>query len=527
MTVLAKKIICLLLVPVICIGAFSGCSGGSADVPEMTLSDYVPKREGDEDTFTAQLYFVSDDGLHLSIEEREVRCGKGMSRAEAAIGALIDGPVTTVLNQSVPGDMLLQRVETSYEACNVYLLASYTPDARTWATAQAAIAATVYACENIASINLYLNGMAPAYYGRAMGAVTPISNTLDAYIVELQQQYTDIAQGTDNETGAGVYETRIATLYFTDSSNTLLIAKNVPLNYDSTETSVRISYQILNKLLDGAEGLEAVLPADLQLHSPIRLVPEKNYNYGGNGNFEDGESPHPSETAPEIEKPEDQGLMQGEPMVAEIVLEKPKEKYDEDILSGALTLTLTGYIPDLIGVSITMIDEDGKITELAPDGYFTREDFSGRIGRIVNIDCPNRDGSLLYRASRAVSSEESYDPMAILTELLSGSTDLGGMCGGFTADDISGVYKTDNTIVIDWKAGFTDKLRAYINSEDDTGIPQENRERAFIYSIVNTLTEIEDIGRVWMLEDGKKLGSIDKIYLGNSLMRNPGILVNE
>ena len=90
-------------------------------------------------------------------------------------------------------------------------------------------------------------------------------------------------------------------------------------------------------------------------------------------------------------------------MVAELVLDKPKEKYDEAILSGALTLTLTGYIPDLIGVSITMIDEDGKITELAPDGYFTREDFSGRIGRIVNIDYPNRDGSLLYRASRAVS----------------------------------------------------------------------------------------------------------------------------
>ena len=82
MTVLAKKIICLLLVPVICIGAFSGCSGGSADVPEMTLSDYVPKREGDEDTFTAQLYFVSDDGLHLSIEEREVRCERNKNAKE-------------------------------------------------------------------------------------------------------------------------------------------------------------------------------------------------------------------------------------------------------------------------------------------------------------------------------------------------------------------------------------------------------------------------------------------------------------
>lgn len=524
---LAKKIICLLLAPAICVGALSGCSGGSDDVPEMTLSDYVPSREGDEDTFTAQLYFVSDDGLRLSVEEREVQCGKGKSRAEAAICALIDGPVTSVLNRSVPGDMLLQRVETSYEACNVYLLASYTPDARTWATAQAAIAATVYACEDIASINLYLNGMAPAYYGRAMGAATPISNTLDAYIVELQQQYADIAQGTDNETGASVYETRVATLYFTDSSNTLLIAKNATLNYDSTETSVRICYQILNKLLDGAEGLEAVLPADLQLHSQIRLVPEKNYSSGGDGNFEEGEYPHPSETAPEIERPEDQGLTQGEPMVAEIVLEQPNEKYDEDILCGALTLTLTGYIPDLIGVSVAICDEEGNIAELAADGYFTREDFSGRIGRIINIAYPNKDGSLLYRAPKAVSSEESYDPMAILTELLSGSTNLGGMCGGFTANDISGVYKTDDTIVIDWKPGFTDKLTAYINSEDDTGIPGENRERAFIYSIVNTLTEIEGIGRVWMLEDGKKLGSVDKIYLGNSLMRNPGILVSE
>ena len=116
-----------------------------------------------------------------------------------------------------------------------------------------------------------------------------------------------------------------------------------------------------------------------------------------------------------------------------------------------------------------------------------------------------------------MSSEESYDPMAILTELLSGSTDLGGMCGGFTADDISGVYKTDNTIVIDWKAGFTDKLRAYINSGDDTGIPQENRERAFIYSIVNTLTEIEDIGRVWMLEDGKTVGMFPQGHRNNGV----------
>ena len=49
----------------------------------------------------------------------------------------------------------------------------------------------------------------------------------------------------------------------------------------------------------------------------------------------------------------------------------------------------------------------------------------------------------------------------------------------------------------------------------------------FIYSVVNTLTELEGVSRVWMLEDGKKLGSVDEIYLGNALMRNPGILVDD
>ena len=73
MTVLAKKIICLLLAAVICIGAFSGCSGGSADVPEMTLSDYVPKREGDEDTFTAQLFLYPTTGCTFPLKNG--RCG--------------------------------------------------------------------------------------------------------------------------------------------------------------------------------------------------------------------------------------------------------------------------------------------------------------------------------------------------------------------------------------------------------------------------------------------------------------------
>ena len=79
---------------------------------------------------------------------------------------------------------------------------------------------------------------------------------------------------------------------------------------------------------------------------------------------------------------------------------------------------------------------------------------------------------------------------------------------------------------MDWKQGFEEGLRKYIDQPEGS-IPSDKRERMFIYSVVNTLTELEGVSRVWMLEDGKKLGSVDEIYLGNALMRNPGILVDD
>lgn len=519
-----KNTICLLLTLIIAAATF-GCSGSNDAVPEMTLSSYVPSRETEPATFTAQLYFVSDDGLRLSVEEREVRYTDGMSRAEAAIRALIDGPESTVLNRSVPVNMLLQRVEPSYDTCNVYLLSSYTPDAREWMTARAAIAATVYACEGIGSVNLYLNGMAPAYYGRAMGASTPISSTLDSYIVGLQQEFKEIADGIGTE--AGVYETRLATLYFTDSEGKLLIAKNTVLNYDSSEGGAAIAALLINKLLDGADELEAVLPADMTLQTQVRLVPEKSFSAGETVPG-DSDIPHPGEIIQvEPEQQEDLGLTQGEPMIAEVLLRKPDGSYNENTVCGAVTLTLTGYIPDIQGVAISVIDDDGVVTSLSAGEYFTRDDFSGSIGQIVYMAYPSSEGNLLYRVSRAVPGVDSYDPMALLRELLAGPAGQGVSCGPFTEEDIKDVYKTGSTVVVDWKAGFAEKLRQYIADDSVDAPPKDTRERMFIYSVVNTLTEIEGIGRVWMLEDGKKLGSIGELYLGNSLMRNPGILVDE
>ena len=35
------------------------------------------------------------------------------------------------------------------------------------------------------------------------------------------------------------------------------------------------------------------------------------------------------------------------------------------------------------------------------------------------------------------------------------------------------------------------------------------------------------ISSVWMLENGEKLDTVGQIYLGNALVRNPGLIVEE
>lgn len=501
-----------------------GCRGSQDELPEMELSSYVPQKGAEQAAFVAQLYFLSDDGLHLSVEEKELTYDGSVSRAEAAVQALIDGPESTVLQDSVPGYMALQRVEASYEACNVYLLASHMPETREWLTARAAIAATVFACEDIAAVNLYLNGMALGYYGRALGAMQPITTTLDAHIVDMQQEYREIAQSSVTE--AGIYENRIATLYFTDETGTLLIAKNVTLNYDSTEQDQAIAALLINKLMSGAAGFEAVLPADFELTEAIKTVPVNSSENPDDG-LEEGDAPHPDAvlTGETVEQ-EDTGMERGDPSVVVLNIREPQEQYDKRVMCGALTLTITGYIPDIQGVVINMHCSDGRTVALSGDGYFTREDFTDMIGSIVHIARPSADGTVLQRIPRAMAEEESYDPEHILGELF---TVIGESCGineHFTDADIGDVYTVGSTVVVDWKAGFEEKFCEYIACEECM-MPADTRERMIVYSVVNTLTELEGVSQVWMLEDGKKLGTIDSIYLGNALMRNPGILVDD
>ena len=295
-----------------------GCTAKGEPVPPMEVSQDMPPtlEEGvaREGSFEAKLYFLSEDGLRLVPETRQITYTGNISRAQAVIEALTQGPSSDVLRPCLPGNYTLERVELSSDACNVYLLSSSLPAFADWLAARAAVAATIYDAEGIGSVNLYLNGVEPGYEGRPLGALAPISEQLGTYIANMEQEFRALTQQTGTE--AGSYETRTATLYFTDLEGELLIARNSTVNYDSSDTRADIAGLLVSKLLDGDASLEPVVPADLTFAEQPQSVFSEDFlawlrPEAQEEEAEEGDVPHPVDP----------------------FYEQEREKYEEQIIS--------------------------------------------------------------------------------------------------------------------------------------------------------------------------------------------------
>lgn len=485
-----------------------GCNNTGEYTPAMTLSDGMPPTKAESDgmknTFIAKLYFVSADGALIE-EERVIDLPASSSRVEAALNKLIGGPQSRSLQRSIPVDVELSRIELSNDACNVYLSGSSIPAGRAWLIARAAIAATVYAVEGIGTVNVYYNEMEPGYQDRPLGAQAPIAVALDVYLSSIQQEFQN-----NEETEAPSYESRTATLYyFADTTNTLLLARNTSIRYEQKAGKGEIAALLIAKLLEGDSGeqsLEPVLPYDLTLLKTPEVVVVTKETLG---------------TWPYLNTRQN---------IMELYIAEPDENitYDENMLCGAITLTLTGYIPNLDGVRITMERRDGHVVTLGgtADGILTRAMYADRIGYNVYLAYPDAEGTVLYRVRKAVPCVDAYDPYVRLSAFLSGPADPGVMFPLFTSADIVDIYVVGETAVLNWKKGFSRKLRRLIAVDELSVIPVSRIETFFIYCVINTLTELPGVQRVWMLEDGEKLGTIGALYLGNALMRNPGMMVD-
>jgi len=401
----------------------------------------------------------------------------------------------------------------------------YFPDDETWLKLRASVAASLMATETIKTVNIRFFEMERGYYGYPLGGAEAPKD-LSLHVRSTKSTYASyLAFGAGIEIDEDTeYLTETVTLYFPVSGeDELLAARGVEITYPERITKSELTEVLIEALAAGdpEKEYDAPLPESFALACP----PAVTYS----GYTETGE-PDENSTC-----------------TIEIVIEPIEEEYDPTALCSVLTLTVAGFIPNVTGVRVSVGEMTEIESETVPDSEtqaeetlpqtelhivetlggktFTCSDFSGKIGDIVYVYFPNADGNVLFSVLRLIPHAKVNDPLTRLEELFSDSAGPGIPYSVFTAADIDSIYVVDGIAVINWKAGFSEKMRVYLDK--DHAIAAERRESMLIYGIVNTLTDIPEVSSVWMLENGQKLGAIENIYLGNKLVRNPGLIVEK
>ncbi len=502
------KFTALAVALIMALAAF-GCDIVDEYPDDIIFSDDMPPSVATEhSSFTTTLFFLSADKKRLIAEERTLTYDVARGRVLAAIDALLYGSETG-LRRSVSASYALADVQVSANVCSVYLTSTDPLILDEWMIARSAIAATVYAVTGVTCTNVYYNGMTVGYYGMPLGAAGVLDMMLSEYLTDVAYEYERYVLETPDEEGLELFRT--AAVYYQDAPSGLLIGRSASINYDGYTDPGEVIEQLLYLLAevpaDGA-GLVSALPEDFTVVEKPSIVSRVA-------------AVQPEEEAMETSLPQ----IDENEYIAKVKIEQPQSDYDEELMHSAIMLTLYGYFPNLMGVEITVQSETGNAGGVEEAELITRNYATAFLGDYVFVDYPSEDGSVLARSQYAVGMDMTNDLMGRLGILLDGTA--GDCFSQFSTADVKHVYISDDMVVLDWEEGFLEKLIALQSATDEAcSLPSETRIRDFVYSVVNTLTELPGVNSVWMLENGQKLGLAGEMYLGNALLRNPGISRN-
>lgn len=221
-------------------------------------------------------------------------------------------------------------------------------------------------------------------------------------------------------------------------------------------------------------------------------------------------------------------VMQKEPQIHEdetfgniitLSLEAPKhETIDNEarfMLAAAVVNTIQSNVPDIKGVRILINSQPIISTSI-----MTKLDFTGILGNIVTLYFPNNDATSLIRVKRAMSQDDYKLASARMKELILGvaenETDsaVSVVPEQVTEDDLLSFHMNADTLYLNISQHFADSCN--FGPAD---------EMMLVYSIVNTLTEFNNIKKVQILVEGEIVETLcGYMALDQPLLPNPGII---
>ena len=457
----------------------------------------APMQDGvQEHEETMTLYFLAEDGVTLRPVTRSVVVRDGLSRAEAALEALLAGPLETERGAFWP-DLGAARSDRPFEVAAGVATVDLNAHARTLAqqmlySVRLAITNTLTEFPEISYVNVLVGGREE---GLDLSATLSVGTLTHTDELDVSARYGRLYEQRLSDAGISL----LTTLYFPSADGRMILPQVRHVAY-AQASPIEYLYTILEEL---GKGAGAPLGVD-KLPAPLEYIEEM----------------------PEIVRTED-GAYRAIEIQFEAALDEALAAagLSRGVYMAMLTHTLMGAVPGGEGLKVHIGDDvlTSLSAEQTPDlqplvfaqTLATREDFTSYIGAPVIVYAITEQGGLT-RERRILAQARQREARALLGVLLSMWGDRQELAA-LTDEDILAVGVEGNEMALDLSADFASALRA---------LP-EDEAKAAVYAIVNTLTEGSHSGGVSFYFEGEQMSQpLGLLEMRGRLARNPGLVVD-
>ena len=469
-----------------------------ADLSETAIEPGVaaPDKDGaDSVQVSVRLYFLSEDMTALVPVTRSISAGGALSRVQAALEALLEGPKagesgTWPALGTARSERLL---EVSDGIATVDLPArARTLSQETLFAVRLAIANTLTEFSEISYVNVLIGGREEGF---DLGGTLSVGTLTRVDDLDAGTRYHRMDD--QRQSGAGI--TLLTTLYFPSADGAMLLPEVRSVSY-AQQTPIEYLYTLLGELGKGANHALAAR----EVPAPMDYLREM----------------------PEIVRTEDGAyraieIRFGEGLDAALA----QAGLTRGVYLAMLTDTLMGFVPGVEGLKVSIGEEQvtGLTPEQTPEGraitfaqtLATRGDFAGYVGAPTTLYAMEGDG--LARVQYVLHQEKAGDPRERLLGLVRLSQQgRFALPAGLGEADILAVYEGRDAIAVNLSSSFRQALAALT--------PQQ--ERAAVYAMVNTLTEDRPAAKVVFFFGGRQVQTLaGALEMRGAFLRTPGMVV--
>ena len=473
-------------------GASQDGSNVSLPSPPLSLERQILGDTTAAEAREITLYRASDGTMELTTVTRSIRAGADGSILRSALEELLAGMPGGGSLLVGGAQATLEDVEFGSGLATVRLSidASVNRSDQDYLLLCASIANTLRGIDGVEAVNILTGNRANPICSLPMGAITTQITNIPAIYAQIQSESDRFL----SESGSSLERT--ACLYFPAVGGQYLLPETRNLVF----ANKNYAEALIQALCDGPQMRSCcfpAIPANLELLSG---APELTVTPDGERVLE---------------------LRFSSVLINYLALSgvEPWQIY------GSLVLTLTSFLPELDAVRVSIDGsrvtecDMGTHTSAFADGRMRRTDFAPCIGSGAHLYFSDDTGNLV-RMECAISQASANSAGSLLSSMINmhGSY-LPGLNSvfpeGIGAEDVLGVAIENRTVIVNLSGNFYSQCQSL----------NERQERALVYAMVNALAELDSIGAVSFLVEGRQVDSlVGSIYLRTALMPDPGIV---